>query len=696
MTGLVNIEYRGRIAVLILENPPVNAASRALRSALCDAIGGVCADGAADAIVLSGAGRNFVAGADISEFGKPALPPLLTDVATTIENCSLPVIAAVHGATLGGGLEIALACHRRVALTDATLGFPEVTLGIIPGAGGTQRAPRLVGVKAALDLILSGRPVSAQQALDIGLVDVLAEGSDPVRAGVAEARSVLAGSVGTRVTGRLITAPDQASVNSARRDLEQRTQKLFAPLRCVDAVECATLPLDDGLRRERALFLDCMESPERAGLVHAFFAERAVAKIPERDTAPRPIESVGVVGGGTMGAGIATSFLLAGLDVTLIERDQAAADSARARIAFNLDGAVARGKLTVDDRRTALDDRFAARSDMAALGDADLVVEAVFEDLAVKRDVFATLDRVCKPDAVLATNTSYLDVGAIAAATGRPHDVVGLHFFTPAHVMRLVEVVVPAATAPDVVATAFAVAKRLRKVAVRSGVCEGFIGNRIYSHFRKAAEYLVLDGAAPEQVDGALEAFGFAMGPFKVADLAGLQISWATRKRLAPTRDPRERYSTIADRMCEREWFGRRSGRGYYLYAEGAAPTVNPDLPALIATARESAGVVARQFDDAAIVRRCMTAIVAEAARVVEEGIALRPVDVDAVLLLGYGFPRHHGGPLHYADHIGLDQLLADTVEFAAEDAFYWKTPKLLETLVSDRRRFADLNEPDA
>jgi 3-hydroxyacyl-CoA dehydrogenase len=439
-----------------------------------------------------------------------------------------PVVAILHGAALGGGLEVALAAHARVAIEGVTLGFPEVTLGILPGAGGTQRAPRLIGIAAALDLIVSGRRIGAAEALDLGLVDrVVAD--DPRARALAAAEEVIAGTLPTRRTGTLSVTPDAAAIATTADRLRQRQGHLFAPHRCVQAVAASTLPLADGLARERALFQECLDSPQRAGLIHAFFAERAVTRIPEAGTPPRPVESVGVVGGGTMGSGIATALLLAGLPVTLVERDAEAAARARATVAANLDGAVDRGKMTAQARDHALAERLTPATDMAALAGADLIVEAAFEDPAVKQAIFAALDAVAKPGAVLASNTSYLDIDAIAAATRRPADVLGLHFFSPAHVMKLVEVVPGKATAADAVTTGFALAKRLGKVAVRAGNATGFIGNRMLSAWRTASEAMVLAGAAPAEIDAAVERWGVAMGPFRVSDLAGLDIAAAAR-----------------------------------------------------------------------------------------------------------------------------------------------------------------------
>ncbi len=693
MSKPVSITYEGEIAVVTVSNPPVNAASHAVRMGLCDALEAIDADSRARVVVLTGAGRNFIAGADIREFGKPLQPPGLPEVVMAIEDFPVPVLCVIHGPTLGGGLEVAMAAHRRVVLPGAKLGLPEINLGLMPGAGGTQRAPRLVGVERALDMILSGKPIDAETAMRTGLVDAIANTDDARAAGLDDARRILAGEVETRPTGAIPVTPDPDVISARRKTLAATSAHLFSPHRCVDAVELSVLPIEAGMKRERELFQQCMESPQRQGLVHAFFAERAVGRIPEKGIKPRDIAHVGVVGGGTMGAGIVTACLLVGLKVTLVEQDDAALQRGRQTITDHLDCGVKRGKLTADDRDDCLSKRLSGATDCGSLVEADLVIEAVFEDMALKKSVFEALDRVCRDGTILASNTSYLDVNAMAAVTGRAADIIGLHFFSPAHIMRLVEVVVPERASGDVVATGFALAKRLGKVAVRAGVCDGFIGNRILSHYRRAAEYMMMDGATPWQIDEALEDFGFAMGPFAVSDLSGLDIAWANRKRLAPTRDPKERYIAIADRICERGWFGRKSGKGWYLHADGQNRAPNPAVEDIIAEEREAAGVTPRAFSDEEIVSRYLTAMINESARVVEDGIALRPIDVDAVFLLGYGFPRHFGGPLNTADRIGLDKVLDDTASFADDDAVFWRQPGLIKDLAGTDRRFADLND---
>ncbi|MBP6675041.1 MULTISPECIES: 3-hydroxyacyl-CoA dehydrogenase NAD-binding domain-containing protein [unclassified Limnohabitans] len=695
----VRTERAGDILVVTLDHPPVNALNVEVRRGLLQAVQQAQADAQVRAVLIVGAGRAFIAGADIREFGKPPLPPSLPEVCNGIEACDKPVIAAIHGPALGGGLEIAMSAHYRLALGDARLGLPEVQLGLLPGSGGTQRAPRLMGLRPAVELMLSGRHMGAQEALDVGLIDRLAEGSDVRAAGLAYARELLSAGVGVRRTRDLDTlfrdkAESLATLEALRSETAKKSRGLFSPLKVIEAVQAGLdLPFDEALKFERQLFLQCIDSPQRAGLIHAFFAEREVVKVPEAQAAkPRAIASVGVVGGGTMGAGIAVSALDAGLSVTMVERDDASIARGRANVEKVYDGLVAKGRMT-PEAKAAVMARYTGSTQYEALAPVDLVIEAVFEDLAVKQAVFAELDRVCKPGAVLATNTSYLDIDAIAASTARPQDVIGLHFFSPANIMKLLEIVVPAQVAADVVATAFELAKKLRKVAVRAGVCDGFIGNRILAVYRAAADHMMEDGASPYEIDAAVRDFGYPMGPFQVSDLAGGDIGWATRKRRAPTRDPQARYVQIADRICERGWFGQKTGRGYYLYPQGARTgQPDPEVLAIIDAERQRAGITPRRFTPEEIMRRYMAAMVNEGANVVAQGIALRPLDVDVTFLYGYGFPRHRGGPMKYADMVGLDKVLDDIREFDKADPVFWKPSPLLERLVAEGQNFDSLN----
>ncbi|WP_433693327.1 3-hydroxyacyl-CoA dehydrogenase NAD-binding domain-containing protein [Paraburkholderia phenoliruptrix] len=696
---VVTRELRGKVLLVTIDHAPVNALSADVRRGLLAAIEAADSERAVEAVLLVGAGRNFIAGADIREFGKPPVPPSLPDVCNRIEACTKPVVAAIHGAALGGGLEVALAAHYRIAVEGAKLGLPEVQLGLLPGAGGTQRTPRLIGAAAALDLMLSGRHASAKEALALGLVDRLGASGDILAEGLAYAHALLAAHATARRTRDAAALSDRAAslaaLAAARTETEKTSRGLFSPLKIVDAVEAAvTQPFEEGLRVERQLFLQCLDSPQRAGLVHAFFAEREVLKAPEtRDAKPRALAAIGVVGGGTMGAGIAVAVLDAGLPVTMIERDEASLARGRAHIEKVYDGLIAKGRMSAE-KKAELMARWTGSTSYEALANADLVIEAVFEDLAVKQAVFAELDRVCKAGAVLATNTSYLDIDAIAAGISRPADVIGLHFFSPANIMKLLEVVVPRAVSADVVATAFELAKKLRKTPVRAGVCDGFIGNRILAVYRSAADAMMEDGASPYQIDAAVRAFGFPMGPFQVVDLAGGDIGWAARKRRAATRNPAARYVQIADRLCERGWFGQKTGRGFYLYPEGSrSGQPDPEVEAIIDAERARAGITPRSFTDDEIMRRYMAAMINEGANVVHERIALRPLDVDVTLLYGYGFPRYRGGPMKYADMVGLPRVLADIREFAKEDPLFWQASPLLVELVERGADFASLNQ---
>ncbi|MGF6955052.1 3-hydroxyacyl-CoA dehydrogenase NAD-binding domain-containing protein [Paraburkholderia youngii] len=695
---VVTRELRGKVLLVTIDHAPVNALSADVRRGLLAAIEAADADRAVEAVLIVGAGRNFIAGADIREFGKPPVPPSLPDVCNRIEACGKPVIAALHGAALGGGLEVALAAHYRIAVEGAKLGLPEVQLGLLPGAGGTQRTPRLIGAPAALDLILSGRHASAKEAFALGLIDRLGDSDDILAEGLAYTHELLAAHAPVRRTRDAAALNDRAAslaaVAKARDETAKKARGLFSPLKTVDAVEAAIeQPFDEGLKFERKLFLQCLDSPQRAGLVHAFFAEREVLKAPEtRDAKPRALEAIGVIGGGTMGAGIAVALLDAGLPVTMIERDEASLARGRAHIDKVYDGLIAKGRLTAE-KKAATMARWSGSTSYDALAHVDLVIEAVFEDLDVKKAVFAELDRVGKPGAVLATNTSYLDIEAIAASISRPADVIGLHFFSPANIMKLLEVVVPKQASADVVATAFELAKKLRKTPVRAGVCDGFIGNRLLAVYRAAADALMEDGASPYQIDAAVRAFGLPMGPFQVVDLAGGDIGWAARKRRAATRDPNARYVQIADRLCERGWFGQKTGRGFYLYPEGSRGGMpDPEVEAIIDAERKRAGVTPRSFTDEQIMRRYMAAMINEGANVVHEGIALRPLDVDVTLLYGYGFPRYRGGPMKYADSVGLATILADIREYAKEDPLFWRPSPLLVELVERGADFASLN----
>jgi 3-hydroxyacyl-CoA dehydrogenase len=630
------------VLVVTIDNPPVNAASAAMRAGLSAAIVHANDSAAVESVVITGAGKIFVGGADITEFGKPPVDPILPDVCRQIENAGKPVVAALNGAALGGGLEIALACHYRIAAATAIVAFPEVKLGLVPGAGGTQRLPRLTGVPAAIDLIGSGRSVKAGEAKSLGILDTVV-GNDLIDTALHIART----KAGFRKTGGLEVPPASAGeIEAVSKKITARSRGQVAPGKAVRLVATAqTMALEDGLAEERAAFLRLKDSPEAAALRHVFFAEREAAKVAGLEhVSPRAVKAIGIVGTGLMGSGIAVAALDAGYRVIGVEQTDEAARKGQERIAAILERNVKSGRLDEAGRADRLS-RLTVEGSLDALADVDLVIEAVFDDLSVKTELFRHLDRIVRPDAILATNTSYLDPDRIAAATAHPGRVLGLHFFSPANIMRLVEVVRCARTEPDVLATGFAVARQMRKLPILSGVTEGFIGNRIFSAYRREAEFLVEDGAEPQDIDAAMEEFGFAMGPFSVFDLAGLEIAWARRKRQAATRDPSERYVDIADRLCEGGRFGQKAGKGWYSYADGRK-SVDPDVTAIIAASRAAKSIVPRRFDRSEIVRRLLSAMWDEGRKLLDEKIAARPGDIDLVLINGYGFPAHKGGPM--------------------------------------------------
>lgn len=693
MTGQgTSLTIDGSIAVLCIDNPPVNALSHAVRVGLLEALDRAENDPSVRALLIYGAGRMFIAGADIREFGKPPVPPLLPDVCARIEASRLAVVASLHGATLGGGLEIALAAHYRICAPDTRMGLPEVNLGLIPGAGGIQRLPRLVGTRKAVDMIAGGRPVPAAEAEQAGLVDRLVDGP-ALDAGLAYVMELLASKAQPRPTREM---PQACGVDwaSAIENVQNQSRGQDAPVAAVRAIRAGVCrSFDEGLREERRIFNALLQSDQRKAMVHAFFAERAAGNLPElAGVRAQPVQQVGIVGGGAMGSGIACAALLAGHAVTVIETSSEACAKAEHRIATLVQGAVARGKITRQNADRTLSDALSCRTSFTELSDADLVIEAVIEDMAEKKTVFRQLDRVCKPQTVLASNTSYLDIGEIASATRRPERVIGLHFFSPAHVMKLVEVIVPSRVSPEAVAAAFAFAKRLGKTAVRSGVCDGFIGNRILQRCRAVADQMVLRGADPWQVDAAMEEFGFPMGPYAVADLAGLDIGWANRKRLAALHGTDPEAARFPDMLCTAGHFGRKTGRGYYVYDDKGAALPNRELGDLIAQDRATRQLFRKQYHAEGIQRIYVAAIVNEAAQIIDEGIALRPSDVDVVLMAGYGFPRFRGGPLHWADTQGLDVLREDIRRFSTEIPALGRPARLLERLVLQEQTFGGLN----
>ncbi len=659
--GRVAFEMKGRIAILTIDNPPVNAGSHAVRVGLIDGI--EKAVGAeASAAVIVGAGRCFVAGSDLREFGKPLGQPELPDVIAAIEAAPFPVIAALHGVALGGGLELALGCDYRIATAETLVGLPEVSLGFVPGAGGTQRLPRLTGQARAIALICDAARIPAKTAMADGIVDAVVDG-DLVDAAV---NFVGAGNRPKRLTLNL-TPPyeDADAVNAAAARALRRGKgrpnvaEAIRLIRAAGSTDSAAT-----LRDERSVFQDMRVGEDAFALRYLFFAERRAATVASMKANAAPvIASVGVVGGGTMGQGIAKAVLAAGLPVTLVERDAAALDTAQAAIRASLDAAVAKGRLTCDvaaSRKAAL----SGGVGLGALEACELVIEAVFEDMDVKRAVLVDLEAVLRPGAIIATNTSYLDIDVMTDGLQNPSRIVGLHFFSPADVMPLLEVVRSGQTSDPVLAAAMAFARKLRKQPVVSQVAEGFIGNRIYAAYRRRAELFLLDGATPQQVDAAITDFGFAMGPFAVADMSGLDIAWAMRKRQSATRDPKARYVTIPDTLCEAGRFGRKTGRGWYAYDNGK-PASDPAVEAVIAEARDVAGITPIAFDAATIQRQLLAAIVNEAACLLAEGVAQCPSDVDVVLTSGYGFPRWRGGPLYWAAQQDRAMIRADLTDLA-------------------------------
>lgn len=642
-SATVSATTRNGILVVTIDNPPVNATAADVRLGLSRALAHAEAEGAISGMVITGAGKTFVGGADIKEFGKPATEPTLPDVIEKTEALSKPVVAALNGAALGGGLELALACHYRIASPTAQLGLPEVKLGIVPGAGGTQRLPRLIGIPAAIELIASGRIAKAGEALSLGIIDEIAE-TDLLDAAI-NAVQKLAG-MPLRRTGELVIASaDPAEIEKVSSKLLAKARGQKAPAEAVRLVASSHRPLAEGLADERATFLTLRDSREAAALRHVFFAEREASKVAGLEGVdPRSVGTIGICGLGLMGSGIAVAALGAGYTVIGLDQTPEAAGKGHERIIGLLERNLASGRLDRAgfDAQTA---RLSVTATDADLAPCDLVIEAVFDDLDVKTDLFRRLDKVIRPGAILATNTSYLNPDEIAAATRHPGRVLGLHFFSPAHVMRLLEVVRCRETAPDVLATGLNVAKRLKKLPVVTGVTEGFIGNRIFSAYRREAEFLLEDGALPHEVDAALEDYGFPMGLFAVYDMAGLEIAWARRKRQAATRDPSARYVEIADRLCEAGRLGQKSSRGWYAYPDGKR-TVDPEVTAIIEAERMKKGFVTRSFSQAEIQKRLLDAMAAEGEALLAEGIAARASDIDLVMINGYGFPAHKGGPM--------------------------------------------------
>ena len=694
MSELVRYEKRGAVAVITLASPPVNAFGIAVRQGFADAIGRAAADPAVEAVVVTGAGRGFSGGADIREFNKQPQPPTLRDIIEMAENCPKPVVAAVHGAAYGGGFELPLGCHFRVAAPTAQFALPEVKLGTIPGAGGTQRLPRLIGAEKALAMILSGDPIGADEALRLGVVDQLATG-DLVAAAVAFAEARVADKSPLRKTRDLKPKPTSADFFAGeRKATRRRARGRIAPGRCIDSVENAvTLPFDEGMKKEREYFVECRDSPQSKAQRHVFFAEREAAKIPDvpKDTATLPIDTAAVIGAGTMGGGIAMNFANAGIPVTMLENNAEALEKGLAVVAKNYAASVSKGRLSQADMENRLR-LIRGTMDFTDVADADIVIEAVFEDMETKQKVFGTLDRTCRAEAILATNTSTLDVDKIARATQRQDKVIGTHFFSPANVMRLMENVRGAKTSPETIATVMKLSKTIGKVGVLVGICDGFVGNRMYHCYTRQANFLLEEGALPEQVDKVIYDFGFAMGPFAVGDVAGLDVGWRIRQHRAKTRDPNERYSPIADRICEKGRFGQKTGAGWYRYEKGGrTPIPDPEIEALIKQASKDLGIERRPVGNDEIRERCLYALVNEGARILEEGLALRAGDIDVIWVYGYGFPVHRGGPMFHADQIGLRKVHDALSRYAETQGALMAPAPLLARLAMQGKGFGDM-----
>jgi len=690
ITPSVDLDRRGRIAVLTINNPPVNALSQHVRQGLRDGVTQAIADAAVGAIVITCAGRTFIAGADITEFGKPPREPGLHEVLDLIESSLKPVVAAVHGTALGGGLEVTLACHYRVGVRTARFGLPEVKLGLLPGAGGTQRLPRVVGVEKALQMIVSGDPIGADAALNHGLIDAIVDG-DLTAAGVAFAEKILSERRPLKkirdLEDALAAARGKPEVFADfRKSVARQTRGFRAPESCIKAVEAAVnLPFDAGLKRERELFLELMASPESKAQRYFFFAEREAAKIPDvpPDTPAKEIKTAAVVGAGTMGGGIAMTFANVGIPVSVVEISREPLERGLAVVRKNYAATASKGRLTAADVDTRMG-LIRGTTDFGAIADADIVIEAVFEEMAVKKDVFAKLDKICKADAVLATNTSTLDVNEIAGATARPESVIGMHFFSPANVMKLLEVVRGAKTSKPVIATAMSVGRRIGKVPVLVGVCYGFVGNRMLHQRGKQAERLILEGALPQQVDKVLYDFGFPMGPFAMGDLAGLDVGWRIRKG-------RGERALIADRLCELGRFGQKTGAGYYRYEGGdRTPIPDPDVEKIILEVSREQSVQRRPISDQEILERLLYPMVNEGAKILEEKLAIRASDIDVIWVYGYGWPVYRGGPMFWADQVGLKAIKTRMLEMQHRHGDVWQPAALLSRLADAGKAFLD------
>ncbi len=687
--AVVSYKLVNGVGIIQIDNPPVNALSHPVREGIVEALISARED-ASMALLLMCSGRTFIAGADIKEFGKTPLEPTLGQVISCIENANKPVIAAIHGTALGGGFEVALACHYRCALNSARMGLPEVKLGLIPGAGGTQRVPRLAGVETAMAMMTSGKPMAAAEARQANLVDKVVEG-DLLESALEYARELIDTNAPLKRIRDISIDPKTVSTevfDNWRQKLASRARGQIAPLHIVSCVEASVnLPMDEGLARERKCFLECMQSSQSAAMRHLFFAERQAARMKgiSRETPLRPVESVAIIGAGTMGGGISMSFVNAGIPVTLLEIDDEALQRGLGVVRKNYENSAKKGRISTADVESCMG-LITGTTQYNHIAAADLVIEAVFENLDLKKEIFTRLDSTCKPGAILATNTSYQDVNQIAAATNRPQDVVGLHFFSPANIMKLLEVVRADQTAHDVIATVMKMAKTIRKVPVLAGVCYGFIGNRMFSRYTREAQLCLIEGSSPQQIDGVMQKFGMAMGPLAVGDLAGLDIGYRARQGLNEAQKGDPRTYCIADALVELGRMGQKSRAGFYSYdAKTRARSPDPLVKKVIEEQASIHGVSRRQIDDAEILDRLTCALINEGTKILEEGIAQRPGDIDVVYVFGYGFPPARGGPMHYADVIGLKAVYDRLCQFGqSSDSSTWEPSALIESLAAE------------
>ncbi len=691
MNTVVTYSKKGTIGLITVNNPPVNALSQAVRAGLQSGVEQGLADKGVEAMVILCEGRTFMAGADIREFGKPPLPPALPDVVYFMEDSPKPMIAAIHGTALGGGLEVALGCHFRIAVPTAKVGLPEVKLGLLPGAGGTQRLPRIAGVKAALDMIVSGDPIPAKKAKELGIIDEIVEG-DLKAAALAFAKRVVAEKRPIRKVREMVAAVDNPTqFEDYSKDIAKKRRGFIAPFKCIEAVRASVdLPFSEGMTREREIFTELREGSQSKAQRHVFFAEREVVKIPglPENTPIRDIKTVGVLGAGTMGGGIAMAFANAGIPVRLLDVKQEFIDRGLGVIQKNYANTVAKGRLKqeVMDQRMSLIKPTLSYDD---LKDGDLVIEAVFEEMGVKKEVFGKLDTVCKPGAILASNTSYLNIDEIATATKRPQDVVGMHFFSPANVMRLLENVRGAKTADDVKATVMMIGKKIGKVPVMVGVCDGFVGNRMLAQRSRECYFMLEEGALPTQIDKVIYDFGFPMGPYAMSDMAGLDVGWRNRKAKFDRLTKREQENKILDKICEMGRYGQKTGAGFYKYDEKRNAMPDPVIEELIIRHSEEVGIKRRQISDQEIIERAIYVMINEGSKILEEGIAARPLDIDVVWIYGYGFPVYLGGPMFYADTIGLKKVYDAILKYSdMVGAQYWKPSPLLEKLAKEGKGF--------